>query len=79
MRQWRGAATAFATGVVAWLRSRRGEVHITVTLPDRRSLELTAKRVAGLDAAALRRQVADLVGLVSQGEDEAEDREFRSP
>ncbi|WP_225834906.1 hypothetical protein [Streptomyces sp. NK08204] len=63
-----GAATAFATGVIAWLRSRRGEVHLKMTLPDGRSLELTAKRVAGLDAAALRQQVTDLVELTSNDE-----------
>ncbi|MFI1537358.1 effector-associated constant component EACC1 [Streptomyces anandii] len=67
-----GAATAFATGVIAWLRSRRGEVRIKVTLPGRRSLELTARRVAGLDAEALRRQVAELADLVNQGQDGAD-------
>ncbi|MEU3751304.1 hypothetical protein AB0H17_00865 [Streptomyces olivoreticuli] len=69
-----GVATAFATGVIAWLRSRRGEVYIKVTLPDGRSLELTAKRVADLDAAALRQQAADLSDMVSQDVDDTEHR-----
>ncbi|MFD8807227.1 hypothetical protein [Streptomyces sp. NPDC059597] len=60
-----GAATALATGVIAWLRSRRGEVRMKVTLENGRSLELTAKRVAALDAAALRQQAADLAALLS--------------
>ncbi|MEV5573909.1 hypothetical protein AB0L06_28045 [Spirillospora sp. NPDC052269] len=71
-----GAATAFATGVIAWLCRRRGEVEIKVTVPDGRSLELTAKRVADLDPVALRQLVADLAGLVGQGGDEAEQREL---
>ncbi len=60
-----GAATALATGVIAWLRGRRGEVRMKVTLEDGRSLELTARRVAGLDAAALRQQTADLAALLN--------------
>ncbi|MYU66803.1 MULTISPECIES: effector-associated constant component EACC1 [unclassified Streptomyces] len=60
-----GAATALATGVIAWLRGRRGEVRMKVTLEDGRSLELTARRVAGLDATALRQQTADLAALLN--------------
>ncbi|WP_329353221.1 hypothetical protein OG226_50915 [Streptomyces sp. NBC_01261] len=58
------AATALATTVIAWLRTRRSEIRIKVTLPDRRSLELSAKNVADLDAAALRQQVADVADLL---------------
>ncbi|MGW4882581.1 effector-associated constant component EACC1 [Streptomyces sp. NPDC004262] len=58
------AATALATTVIAWLRTRRAEIRIKVTLPDRRSLELSARNVAGLDAAALRQQVADAAVLL---------------
>ncbi|TXJ70719.1 hypothetical protein E2C11_34400 [Streptomyces lavendulae] len=36
-----------------------------VTLEDGRSLELTARRVAGLDATALRQQTADLADLLN--------------
>ncbi|MHA6765571.1 effector-associated constant component EACC1 [Streptacidiphilus sp. PAMC 29251] len=59
-----GAATAFATGLIAWLRSRRGDVHIKVTLPDRSSLELTAKRVSDLDTTALQQQVDHMAALL---------------
>ena len=58
------AATALATTVIAWLRTRRGEIHIKVTLPDHRSVELSARNVADLDAAALRQQVADVAVLL---------------
>ncbi|MFD7323205.1 hypothetical protein ACFV9D_19255 [Streptomyces sp. NPDC059875] len=71
-----GAATAFATGLVAWLRTRRGDVHIKVTVPDRGSVELTAKRVAELDADTLRQQVADVIDLVDRREDGSEPREL---
>ncbi|MYV58538.1 hypothetical protein GTW37_01955 [Streptomyces sp. SID4931] len=59
-----GAATALATTVVAWLRTRRSEIRIKVTLPDRRSVELTAKGVSDLDSAALRQQVGDVAQLL---------------
>jgi hypothetical protein len=62
-----GAATAFATTVIAWLRTRTGEVRIKVTLPDRGSVELTATNVANLDAAALEQQVAHLAAMLEQG------------
>ncbi|MGW0702752.1 effector-associated constant component EACC1 [Streptomyces sp. NPDC002867] len=71
-----GAATAFATGLIAWLRTRRGDVHIKVTLPDRSSLELNAKRVAGLDTEALQQQVAEVAELLGRQEDEPERREL---
>lgn len=71
-----GAATAFATGLVAWLRTRRGDVRIKVTVPDRGSVELTATRVAGLDADALRQQVAEVIELVDRQEDRTEHRQL---
>lgn len=58
------AATALATAVIAWLRTRRSEIHIKVTLPDHPSLELSARNVADLDAAALRQQVTDVAVLL---------------
>lgn len=67
-----GAATAFATASIAWLRTRRGEVRIKVTLADRGSVELTAKNVADLDAAALQQQVTDLAAMLRQGKERAE-------
>ncbi|MER5362780.1 hypothetical protein [Streptomyces sp. NPDC002785] len=71
-----GAASAFATGLIAWLRTRRGDVHIKVTLPDRSSLELTAKRVSGLDADALQQQVSEVADLLSrqQGDTDVPER-----
>ncbi|MBK3575628.1 hypothetical protein JHN63_17760 [Streptomyces sp. MBT65] len=63
------AATALATTVIAWLRTRRSEIRIKVSLPDRRSLEVSARNVADLDAAALRQQVADVAALLgAQGQ-----------
>ncbi|WP_031084685.1 effector-associated constant component EACC1 [Streptomyces sp. NRRL WC-3549] len=67
-----GAVTAFATGLVAWLRTRRGDVHIKVTLPDRSSLELTAERVSGLDAGTVQQQVKDLADLLNRQQGEAD-------
>ncbi|MER5935131.1 hypothetical protein [Streptomyces sp. NPDC002054] len=70
-----GAVTAFSVAVLAWLRTRRGDVRIRLTLPGRRSLELTARRVSGLDAETLRRQVADMADALAmegaEGEAEA--------
>ena len=62
-----GAATALATGVIAWLRTRRGEVRIKVTLTDGRSMELTATKVSNLDAAVLEQQVALVADMLGQG------------
>lgn len=59
-----GAATAFASTVIAWLRARRGEVRIKVTLEDGRSVELTATNVADLDTAAVERQIARIAALL---------------
>ncbi|MGK3208654.1 effector-associated constant component EACC1 [Amycolatopsis sp. MEPSY49] len=59
-----GAVTAFATTLIAWLRTRRGDVRIKVTLDGGRVVELTAKHVAGLDAEALARQVEQVTALL---------------
>lgn len=67
-----GAVTAFATTVIAWLRTRRGDVSIKVTLADGRSVELTAKNVSKLDAAALEQQVMHVAAMLSAGRDEVE-------
>jgi hypothetical protein len=47
-----GAATA-ASVIIAWLRSRSGEVTVKLTRGDE-TLEVTAKGVKGLDPVALR-------------------------
>ncbi|WP_410657581.1 effector-associated constant component EACC1 [Amycolatopsis sp. lyj-112] len=65
-----GAATAFATTVIAWLRLRRGDVHIKVTLDDGRSAELSATKVSELDTAALERQVKQLAEMLGAALDE---------
>jgi hypothetical protein len=67
-----GAVTAFATTVIVWLRSRRGDVSVKVMLQDGRSVELTAKNVSGLDAAALDQEVSRVAGMLSAGRDEVE-------
>ncbi|MEV6873429.1 hypothetical protein [Amycolatopsis sp. NPDC051128] len=59
-----GAVTAFATTLIAWLRTRRGDVRIKVTLDGGRVVELTAKHVAGLDAEALARHVEQVTALL---------------
>ncbi|WP_237774072.1 effector-associated constant component EACC1 [Actinosynnema sp. ALI-1.44] len=62
--------TALATGLVAWLRDRHGEIRVKLTLSDRRTVELAAKSVAGLDAEAVEKQVAELSRLIaSDGKD----------
>jgi hypothetical protein len=69
-----GAATAFATAMIAWLRTRRGEVRIKVTFADRRSVELTARNVSELDAAALEQQVVHIAAMLEQGKGRLDDR-----
>jgi hypothetical protein len=64
-----GAVSAFATAVIAWLRTRRSEVRIKVTLANRRSMELTAKNVSELDAAAVQRQVLQIATMLSPEKD----------
>lgn len=59
--------TALATTLVAWLRNRRMDVRIKVTLPNAASLELDAKRISELETESLRRQVAEIVGVLSAG------------
>jgi hypothetical protein len=66
-----GAVTAFATTLIAWLRTRRGDVRIKVTLADGRSAEVTAEKVAGLDAAALDKEVRRVAALLEAGQDGA--------
>ncbi|MEU9691672.1 effector-associated constant component EACC1 [Amycolatopsis japonica] len=65
-----GAVTAFATATIAWLRTRPGEVRVKVTQADGRSLELTAKNVANLDAEALRQQVEQVSAILDDGKNE---------
>lgn len=64
-----GAATAFATTLITWLRSRQGAVRIKVTFPDRRSLEFTAKNITRMNAADIERQVALVTDMLRHRED----------
>ena len=74
-----GAVTALATTTIAWLRSRRGDVRLTFRRSDGRSVEISATRVSRLDSAALEQQVVQLVALLNQGTDEAEEEKVREP
>ncbi|MGZ2356500.1 hypothetical protein LRE75_07315 [Streptomyces sp. 372A] len=74
-----GAATAVATAIISWLRTRRANVKIKVTLPDRGSLELTAAGVSDLDAEALRRQVSALSALLESVEEQNTDTDPDRP
>ncbi|WP_445548413.1 effector-associated constant component EACC1, partial [Frankia sp. CiP1_Cm_nod1] len=56
------AGTGCATVVVTWLRTRVGDVTVTVTSgPDGPAIDLNATNVRNLDAEGLRRQIADVV------------------
>ncbi|AUI59587.1 hypothetical protein B1H26_18440 [Amycolatopsis sp. BJA-103] len=59
-----GAATAIAATVLGWLRTRRSEVRVKLTLPGRRTMEIIAKNVADLDAAALQQQLGQVVAML---------------
>jgi hypothetical protein len=67
-----GAASAFATAAIAWLRNQRGDVCTKVAPSDGQSVELTAKRVSNLDAAALQQQVVQVANMLRQGKDGTE-------
>jgi hypothetical protein len=77
-----GAAAAFATALVSWMRHRRGAVKIRVEMPDGRSVRLDADHVQGLSVAELRALLDAVVGAVSpdgdgsdRDADEADSRE----
>ncbi|WP_063736600.1 effector-associated constant component EACC1 [Kitasatospora aureofaciens] len=53
-----GAATALATAVFSWIRQRRGEVTLKISRPDGAAVEISAKRVQGIDGSSLRLEVA---------------------
>jgi hypothetical protein len=54
-----GAATALATAVFSWIRQRRGEVTLKITRPDGAAVEISAKRVRGMDDGSLRALLAE--------------------
>ncbi|MEV4073976.1 effector-associated constant component EACC1 [Nonomuraea fuscirosea] len=64
-----GAFATMATIVIAWLGTRRGEVSIKLIRgPGEDSVELTAKGVKGLDAAAARALTEHLAEVLRQAD-----------
>ena len=55
------AATVFASALVTWIRHRTGSARYRLTRRDGTVIEVSAEHVRGLDAAAVRQQVSDLV------------------
>ncbi len=49
-----GISAAVAVGLVTWLRQRRSDVVVRVRGRSGKAIELSAKRVGGLDSAQLR-------------------------
>ncbi|MFI1464355.1 effector-associated constant component EACC1 [Nocardia carnea] len=56
-----GVTAATATAIVAWLRSRRTNVRITVKGADERSVDLNAHGVTALDATGLQELTTTLL------------------
>ncbi|MFE5587624.1 hypothetical protein [Kitasatospora sp. NPDC056531] len=69
-----GAATALATAVISWIRQRRGEVTLKISRPDGASVEISGKRVQGLDDGTIRAVLADTIRILetAEGAGEAE-------
>jgi Effector Associated Constant Component 1 len=55
-----GAVTAFAAGLVSWIRHRTGDTRAVVRRPDGSEIEVAAERVRNLDMAGVRALVEDL-------------------
>lgn len=55
-----GVAAALAPALVSWLRERRSDVTLRIGRRDGTTVEVTAARVRGLDAAELRAYVEQL-------------------
>jgi hypothetical protein len=75
-----GVATALAASLVSWIRHRSGDVELRVTLRDGASVEVSAKRVRGLDGPTLAAQVEQLTQLLqsdSAGQEDDEERPLR--
>ncbi|MFI5540655.1 hypothetical protein ACIA5H_30105 [Nocardia sp. NPDC051900] len=63
-----GVTAATATAVIAWVRSRRSSVRITVRGAENRVLEVEANKVSGLDAAGLEQLTETLLRTVDPRE-----------
>jgi hypothetical protein len=59
-----GVATALAAALITWIRSRHGDVEVRVRCANGAEVELSARRVRGLDHEGLRAQVALLAGAL---------------
>ncbi|WP_182605356.1 effector-associated constant component EACC1 [Streptomyces alkaliphilus] len=62
-----GVAGSLVTAVVAWLRSRRGDVTVRLERADGASLEFTATRVQGLAEPEVRELIATTVRALEPG------------
>ena len=60
-----GVTAATASAVIAWLRSRRGSVRVTVHGHDERKLKWDATGVRGLDAAGVQQLTETLLQAVN--------------
>ncbi len=60
-----GVATVLASVLIAWLRQRQSDLTIkTICSGERRSLEISAKRLKSLSAADIQREIAQLRRLL---------------
>ncbi|MEV6851209.1 hypothetical protein [Actinoplanes sp. NPDC051411] len=66
-----GAAAAFATALVSWLRHRGGSVKIRIELPDGTAVRLDATEVRRFDVAELRSLLKSVARAVGQARDAA--------
>ncbi len=60
-----GAATVFAGALISWIRHRTADTQVVVKRPDGAQVEVSARRVRGLDAAVVRSMVKDLADSLS--------------
>jgi hypothetical protein len=61
-------AAAVSASLVSWLRTRVGDVKLTVTSRDGRTMQLEASKVRGLDAESVGRLSEQVTALAEEGE-----------
>jgi hypothetical protein len=61
-----GLATTFATALVTWIRHRTADTRISISRPDGAKVELSARRVQGLNPAELTTLVSQLAEAVGE-------------
>ena len=77
-----GAVTALSYALVAWVRQRSGDVRVVVKRPDGSGVEVSAERLRGLDAQAVRTLVSEMttsLSLPSAGDPSAGDPSSGDP